>query len=146
MVNRRGPEQIPYKSRDPSEISMKMGKENMAEWEKKKTKMKRTKTKTKKWTAAPSRHEAAERRGLLFTIRFLNWENAIPRFLQTPPINKDITGEQNRTVEGQQSCSTELRTAVLRLLHHSCDRLTPSCNCSPETPIAPLMKWGTESD
>ena len=155
MENRRGPEQIPYKSRDPSDISMKMGKENMAEEEKKKTEMKRTKTKmkTKKRTVAPSRHEAAERRGLLFTIRFLNWENAIPGFLQPPPINKDITGEQNRTAGeqnrtagGQPSCSPELRTAVLRLLHHSCDRLTPSCNCSPETPIAPLMKWGTESD
>ena len=83
---------------------MKKGKEKMAEGKKKtkkkKTKMKRTKTKmkTKKRTAAPSRHEVAERRGLLFTIRFLNWENAIPGFLQPPPINKDITGEQNRTV------------------------------------------------
>ena len=133
---------------------MKKGKEKMAEGKKKKTKkkktkMKRTKTKMKtmKRTVAPSRHKAAERRGLLFTFPFLIWENALPRFLQPPPINEDITGEenstareQNRTAGGQPSCSLELRTAVLRLLYHSCDRPTPSCNCPPKTPNAFLMK------
>ena len=116
---------------------MKKGKEKMAEGKKKKTKMKRTKTKmkTKKRTVAPSRHEAAERRGLLFTLLLLNVGNALPRFLQPSPINEDIAGEQNSTAgeqnstaEGQPSCSPELRTAVLRLLYHSCDCPTPSCN------------------